>query len=109
MANVWETFEAQRDVIVQHAIDNTLSATQIFNATRQQIESIVADTLSDGWFTNVRRHAAMKLREQEDQADMQGVMTKLAGWVEQRFPNAEFERRRIRGKRQMIIHFDGLE
>lgn len=110
-----EIFEDLRDQLVAYAVTNNITSEQSFDATRVQLGNILGIAPDDpiwsggnsGRFENLRYQAAVKLRDQEDQSILSGFLIKIDDYLTSRFPNVEFEKRRVRGLRILIIHFDG--
>ncbi len=111
-----EVFEGLRDQIVGFAITNELTSSQVFAATRIQIGDILGIAPSDpvweygnsGRFENLRYHAAVKLREQEDQTILLDFLEYIGNYLSSRFPNIDYEKQRVDGRRILSIHFDGI-
>lgn len=88
----------------QFALANSYSVEQIQDVSRKQIETAIGESLADCTCINgMKRAVAQALQRRDDELDLQVIRDKIIAY----YPNAEFDKRRVEGKRTVTVWLDG--
>ena len=95
--------------LVSQTIDHTDQ--QIVDATKQQAETLLGVMMSDNFFANAKVCILLDRAEVAFEGNFNDVKDQLISggrtWLQDNFPDVEFEKGNIEGKRFVTVWLDG--
>ena len=88
--------------IKQIVIDGNYTIAQVEGVTRRQMESIVGQSVG-GYFEGIKENLVKELTAQDDTLRQSQIRNAIIS----QFPNAEFDKGTVRGKKFVRIWIDG--